>query len=103
MIEAARAAARSKGTYSSAQYARIARRRGPNKAAVAVANSMLNVVWHLLLNAGEQQVLSTPDVVESLGAIYLATNSCHGILNNHECSRQLLNTIPALTCADADS
>jgi|SRR5579863_2695399 transposase len=48
LIEAARAAARTKGTYYSAQYARIARRRGPNKAAVAVANSMLFTTWHLL-------------------------------------------------------
>ena len=31
-----------------AQYARIARRRGANKAAVAVANSMLFTIWHLL-------------------------------------------------------
>jgi hypothetical protein len=29
---------------------RIARRRGPNKAAVAVANSILAVAWHLLSN-----------------------------------------------------
>jgi len=48
LIEAARAAARTKGSYYSAQYARIARRRGPNKAAVAVANSMLFTIWHLL-------------------------------------------------------
>ncbi len=48
LVEAARAAARTKGSYFSAQYSRIARRRGPNKAAVAVANSMLSVVWHLL-------------------------------------------------------
>ena len=48
LIESARAAARTKGTYLSAQYARIARRRGANKAAVAVANSMLFTVWHLL-------------------------------------------------------
>ncbi len=48
LIEAARAAARTKGSYFSAQYARIARRRGPNKAAVAVANSVLGVAWHLL-------------------------------------------------------
>jgi hypothetical protein len=27
---------------------RIARRRGPNKAAVAVAHSILEVIWHLL-------------------------------------------------------
>lgn len=48
LIEAARAAARTKGSYFSAQYARIAKRRGPNKATVAVAHSMLDVVWHLL-------------------------------------------------------
>jgi len=48
LIEAARAAARTKGTYYSAQYSRIARRRGPNKAAVAVAHSILETTWHLL-------------------------------------------------------
>src|SRR5207244_6579245 len=48
LIEVARVAARSRGTYFSAQYSRIARRRGPNKAAVAVANSMLAAIWHLL-------------------------------------------------------
>jgi hypothetical protein len=48
LIQAARAAARSRNSYSNGQYARIARRRGPNKASVAVAHSMLEVVWHLL-------------------------------------------------------
>ncbi len=48
LVEAARAAARTKGSYYSAQYSRIARRRGPNKAAVAVAHSMLATTWHLL-------------------------------------------------------
>jgi hypothetical protein len=37
LIEAARSAARTTGSYYSARYVRIARRRGPNKAAVAVA------------------------------------------------------------------
>lgn len=37
-----------KGSYFSAQYVRIARRRGPNKASVAVANSILTVAGHLL-------------------------------------------------------
>ena len=50
LIEVARAASRTKGSYFSAQYARIARRRGPNKAAVAVANSILAVIWHVLTN-----------------------------------------------------
>ncbi len=48
LIESARSAARTKNTYYSAQYARIARRRGANKAAVAVANSILFTIWHLL-------------------------------------------------------
>ncbi len=48
LIEAARAAAHTKNSYCSAQYARIARRRGPNKAAVAVAHSILDTSWHLL-------------------------------------------------------
>jgi hypothetical protein len=50
LVEVARAAARTKGSYFSAQYSRIARRRGPNKAAVAVANSILAVIWHVLTN-----------------------------------------------------
>ena len=48
LIEAARAAAASKGTFLSARYWRIARRRGPNKAAVAVAHSILVAVHHML-------------------------------------------------------
>lgn len=41
LVEAARAAARTKDSYYRAQYRQIARRRGPNKAAVAVAHSLL--------------------------------------------------------------
>jgi transposase len=52
LIEAAHAAARSKGSYFGAQYRQIARRRGPNKAAVAVAHSLSDLVWHML-NTGE--------------------------------------------------
>jgi transposase len=39
-----------KSSHYATQYTRIARRRGPNKAAVAVANSMLSTIWHLLTN-----------------------------------------------------
>lgn len=48
LIEAARAAVRTGGSYFGAQYRQIAKRRGPNKAAVAVAHSLLGIVWHLL-------------------------------------------------------
>jgi len=48
LVEAAHAAARSKGTYLSAQYARLRGRRGPAKAAVAVGHSILVIAYHLL-------------------------------------------------------
>jgi transposase len=48
LIEAARSATRTKNSHYSALYAGIARRRGANKAVVAVANSMLFTIWHLL-------------------------------------------------------
>jgi transposase len=44
------AAARSKDTYLSAQFWRLARRIGKKKAAVAVGHSMLVIAWHLLTN-----------------------------------------------------
>ena len=48
LIESARAAARTQASYFAAQYRQIAHRRGPNKAAVAVAHSLTDVIWHLL-------------------------------------------------------
>ncbi len=50
LIEAARGAARSRTTYFGAQYRRLAARRGPNKASVAVAHSMVVSAWHMLSN-----------------------------------------------------
>ena len=52
LIEAARAAARTRGTFLAARYSRVARRRGPNKAAVATAHSIL-VTAHHMLSTGE--------------------------------------------------
>lgn len=48
LTEAARAAARTKNTYLSAQYHRIAARRGANRASIAVAHSILEIVYYLL-------------------------------------------------------
>jgi transposase len=64
LIESARAAARTKGSYFGAQYRQIARRRGPNKAAVAVAHSLLDVIWHML---------TTGEVFADLGEDYFTT------------------------------
>ncbi len=48
LTESARAAARTKGSYLSAHYARIRGRRGSNRAAVAVGHSILVIAYHLL-------------------------------------------------------
>lgn len=59
LVEAAHAAARTKGTYLAAQYRRIAARRGAKRAAVAVGHSIL-VALH--------QMLSTGAMYDDLGA-----------------------------------
>jgi len=48
LVEAARAAARTKNTYLSSQYHRLAARRGKNRAAVAVAHSILTIAYHII-------------------------------------------------------
>jgi transposase len=48
LTEAAQAASRTKDSYLASQYRRIAARRGKKKAIVAVAHSILCIVWHLL-------------------------------------------------------
>ena len=55
---------RTKGSYFGAQYRQIARRRGPNKAAVAVAHSLLDVTWHML---------TTGEVFADLGDDYFTS------------------------------
>ena len=47
---AALSAARSKNTYFSAKYKRIAARRGPMRAIVAVEHAMVIAAWNLLTN-----------------------------------------------------
>jgi transposase len=48
LVEAAHAASRTKNTYLSAQYRRLASRRGKKRAAVAVGHSILVIAYHLL-------------------------------------------------------
>lgn len=48
LVEAARAAGRTKNTYLSSQYHRLAARRGKNRAAVAVAHSILTIVYYIV-------------------------------------------------------
>ena len=60
LTECAWAAARSRNTYLSAQYWRLARRIGKKKAAVAVGHSILVICWHLLTNNADYDDLG-PD------------------------------------------
>jgi hypothetical protein len=48
LVIAARSAAKSKSTYLSSQYHRIAARRGGNRAAVAVGHTILVMAYHIL-------------------------------------------------------
>jgi len=48
LIQAAHAAAHTKGTYLSAQYHRLAARRGNKRAIMAVAHSILVIAYHLI-------------------------------------------------------
>jgi transposase len=57
LIECAWAAARSRDTYLSAQYWRLARRIGKKKAAMALGHSILVIAWHLLANDCDYQDL----------------------------------------------
>lgn len=50
LVQCAKSASRSKGSYFSAQYQHIAARRGKNRAAMAVAHSMLIAIYHILKN-----------------------------------------------------
>ena len=49
LVEAAHGAAHSKNTYLSAQYHRLAARRGKKKAMVAVGHTILIMIYHMLL------------------------------------------------------
>jgi transposase len=60
LVQCAWAAANSKGTYLQAQFLRLKSRRGPKKAAVAVAASILTAAYHILRDSTPYQDLG-PD------------------------------------------
>ena len=62
LVEAAQAAGHTKDTYLGAQYHRLVARRGGKKAAVAVAHSIIVIVYHMLRDG---------TVYEDLGPTYL--------------------------------
>lgn len=65
LTQAAWAAARKKDSYFQAQYRRLAGRRGKKRAAIAVAHSLLEVIYHLLKNPNAEY--------QDLGADYFDT------------------------------
>lgn len=65
MTQCAWAAGRTKKSYFSAHYKRIMRRRGKKRALVAVANSLMVVIYHMLKNGTEFHDLG-PDYLDRL-------------------------------------
>ena len=59
MVQAAWAAARTKDSYFHAQFVRLKNRRGPKKAIVAVAASMLTAIYYMLREGTEFQDLGS--------------------------------------------
>jgi transposase len=72
LVEAAKAAARTKGTYLASQYARLKGRRGHARATLAVAHSILVIVYH---------VLDRGQPYAELGAEYLERRSSDAYRN----------------------
>jgi transposase len=67
LVESARAAARSKGTYLSERYRQVCRRRGDRKAIVAVGHEILVAAWRVL-STGEPYEDPGPDTLRNLSA-----------------------------------
>jgi transposase len=84
LVQAAQAARRTK-TYLAAQFRRLASRRGAKKAAVAVAHSILRIVYHLLIDQHPY---------EDLGELYFDNRQKDQLA----ASRPALTT-PRLRCA----
>jgi transposase len=70
-VEGAWAAARTKGNYLAVRYHRLAARRGGKRAILAVAHTILKMVYHLLRDQVRYQ---------DLGAHYLGQRDGQGIL-----------------------
>ena len=81
LVEAANAAARTKGTYLRDKFYRLKARRGYKRAAVAIAHKILLSIYHMF----SQQVS-----YNDLGDLYL------GMLNKNHLTRNLLHRLERL-------
>ena len=82
LVEAAWVAVRSKDTYLTVRFWRIAKRRGQQRALIAIAHTMLVIIWHML----NENVPYT-----DLGVDYLARND-----NPDRRRRHLINQLEQL-------
>ena len=64
LVQCAWGAARTKSTYYQAQFFRLKARRGPKKAAIAVAASLLTAAYHMLKNGTFHQDLGADFLVK---------------------------------------
>lgn len=60
LVQAAWASVRVKTAYERAHFFRLKGRRGPGRAIIAVAASMLNAIWHMLRDAAAYRDLGPP-------------------------------------------
>jgi transposase len=81
LVQVALAAAHTKGTYFGSQYRRLAAKRGKNRASIAVAHTILVVIYH---------VLRTRKPYRELGADYFDQ------LNPERTTRNLVKRLEAL-------
>ena len=54
LVQCAGGAARTRGSYYQAQFFRLKSRRGPKKAAIAVAASLLTAAYHMLKDGSDE-------------------------------------------------
>ena len=73
LVISARSAVRTKNTYLSAQYRRIASRRGANRAAVAVGHTILVIAYH---------IIKKREPYKELGADYFDQRKKDMVVNN---------------------
>lgn len=80
LTEAARAAARTKNTYLSAKYKRIAARRGANRAAVALGHTILVIVYNMLKTRKKYKDLGV-DFLDRRRRTYIVRRSLKALTN----------------------
>lgn len=91
MTECAWSATRTKGTYFSARYKKLAARRGKKRALVAIAAEMLKVVYHMLKDG---------TAYKELGEDYLNTQRKEAQIKYH---REQLNKLLGADSPDTKS